>query len=52
MSQPTPDELAAGPAATWPWGKGTDEDPYYTPADYVFGTPINDYLAQHAEGET
>lgn len=40
-----------GPAELWPWGSGTEDDPYYTPDDYVFGTPIDEYLAAHPEAE-
>lgn len=43
--------IAEGPAAQWPWGSGTEDDPYYTPDDYVFGTPVEDYLAAHPEGD-
>jgi hypothetical protein len=30
-------KLAAGPAANWPYGAGTAEDPYYLPDGFVVG---------------
>lgn len=38
-------KLAEGPAATWPFGAGTEDDPYYLPDGFALGQDPAEWIS-------
>lgn len=42
-------KVAAGPAANWPFGAGTEDDPYYLPDGFQLGDDPADWIAANPD---